>query len=52
MANTVSLVFVGILLIILIWYSSPRQSKYYASFWVESVPIFWWLLFSLLMEIT
>lgn len=51
-ANTVSLVFVGILLIILIWYSSPRQSKYYASFWVESVPILWWLLFSLLMEIT
>jgi len=23
--------------------SSTKQTKYYASFWVESVPIFWWL---------
>jgi hypothetical protein len=51
-ANTISLIFVAILLIILIRYSNTRQSKYYASFWVESVPIFWWMLFSLLMEIT
>lgn len=51
-ATTVSLIFVAILLIILIRYSTTRQTKYYASFWVESVPIFWWLLFTLLMEIT
>jgi hypothetical protein len=25
-----------------------RRSKYYTSFWVESVPIFWWLLLILL----
>ncbi|HZJ35193.1 MAG TPA: hypothetical protein VFD29_01055 [Gillisia sp.] len=52
MANTISLIFVAILLMILIRYSTTSQSKYYASFWVESVPILWWLLYTLLMEIT
>jgi len=51
MANTISLIFVATLLVILIRYSTVDQSKYYASFWVESVPILWWLLFTLLMEI-
>lgn len=50
--NAVSSVFIGILVIILIRYSALRQSKYYASFWVESVPVFWWLLFTLLRIIT
>jgi hypothetical protein len=52
MANTISLIFVGILLIVLIRYSTISQSKYFASFWVESVPILWWLLFTLLIGIT
>lgn len=51
-ANSISLIFVGILLSILIRYSTTRQTKYYASFWVESVPILWWLFFTFLMEIT
>ena len=51
-ANTISLIFVAILLIILIRYSTISQSKYFASFWVESVPILWWFLFILLMGIT
>jgi len=51
-ANTLSLIFVGILLIILIKNSSTTQSKYYASFWVESIPIFWWLFFTILLWIT
>lgn len=51
-ANTISLSFVAILLIILIRYSTISQSKYYASFWVESVPILWWFLFVVLMEFT
>lgn len=25
-------------------FSNPNQSKYYTSFWVESIPIFWWIL--------
>jgi len=26
-------------------FSSTKNSKYYTSFWVESIPIFWWILF-------
>jgi hypothetical protein len=25
-------------------FSSPKRSDYYTSFWVESVPVFWWIL--------
>lgn len=25
-------------------FAGPKRSNYYTSFWVESVPIFWWLL--------
>lgn len=32
--------------------SSVRQGKYYASFWVEAVPIFWFLVVLLSSEIT
>lgn len=27
-----------------IWYASPQRTKFYTLFWVESVPIIWWLL--------
>ena len=27
-----------------IYFSSPKRSWYYTSFWVESLPIFWWLI--------
>ncbi len=30
------------LLLLFLMYSKESQTKYYASFWVESVPIFWW----------
>ncbi|WP_248574861.1 hypothetical protein [Flavobacterium sp. H122] len=29
-------------------FASPKRSEYYTSFWVESVPVFWWLLVLLL----
>ncbi|MEO8515106.1 MAG: hypothetical protein ABI426_00080 [Flavobacterium sp.] len=29
---------------------NEKRSKYYTSFWVESVPIFWWLMVVLLLE--
>lgn len=29
-------------------FSTSSQSKYYASFWVEGIPIFWWIVFWLL----
>ena len=28
-----------------IYFSKPAQSFYFTAFWVESIPIFWWLLF-------
>lgn len=37
----------GILVFItglLLWMTKKKQSKYFASFWVESVPIMWWIL--------
>ena len=34
---------IGILTVLLIQFSSVEQNKYYTSFWVESVPVFWWL---------
>ncbi len=51
-ANRLSLIFVAIPLLLLISFSSTRQTKYYASFWVEGVPILWWLSFTILMQIT
>jgi len=25
-------------------FASPKRSDYYTSFWVESIPVFWWIL--------
>ncbi|MEG9328668.1 hypothetical protein V6B16_12050 [Salinimicrobium catena] len=33
---------------IFVWQAGERQSKYYASFWVESIPIFWLLILFLI----
>jgi len=33
-----------ITLMLFILFANPNRSKYYTSFWVESVPIFWWLM--------
>jgi hypothetical protein len=39
---------ITLILIIIIglftFYASPKKSKYYTTFWVESVPFFWWIL--------
>lgn len=29
---------------IFLWFATENRSKYYTSFWAESIPIFWWLL--------
>jgi hypothetical protein len=39
-----SVLIVSIITVLFIHFSSVHKSKYYTSFWVESVPIFWWLL--------
>jgi hypothetical protein len=36
--------FVGVALLVFLWMSSERQSEFYSSFWVEALPIFWWLI--------
>ncbi|REG98153.1 UbiA prenyltransferase family protein [Flavobacterium aquicola] len=33
-----------IMLMLFIAFANPNRSKYYTSFWVEAVPIFWWLM--------
>jgi hypothetical protein len=33
-----------IMLMLFILFANQKRSKYYTSFWVESVPIFWWLM--------
>lgn len=33
-----------IMLMLFIVFADTNRSKYYTSFWVESVPIFWWLM--------
>lgn len=35
---------VAIIIGLFIRFSSIKNSKYYNSFWVESIPIFWWLI--------
>ncbi len=44
--------FINIIMIVLlclfIVFANTNRSKYYTSFWVESVPIFWWLMLVLL----
>ncbi|MFC2109517.1 hypothetical protein ACFLRU_03155 [Bacteroidota bacterium] len=39
-----STVIIYVLLMFLLGFSSRKQSSYYASFWVESIPVFWYLL--------
>ena len=43
MAKNAFIIFFFIVLIFLMR-SKMNQSKYYSSFWVESLPIFWWLI--------
>ncbi len=39
----INLVMVAILMLFIL-FANPNRPKYYTSFWVESVPIFWWLM--------
>jgi hypothetical protein len=36
---------IAIVIAIFLYFSNENCSKYYTSFWVESVPIFWWLTY-------
>ena len=39
----VNLILVSVIVFFLL-FANEKRSKYYTSFWVESVPIFWWLM--------
>ncbi len=39
---------VGIITVLFIHFTEFKRNKYYTSFWVESVPILWWLLLVLI----
>ncbi|MEX0905082.1 MAG: hypothetical protein WD604_08575 [Balneolaceae bacterium] len=45
------LVFAAILTAVLVQKSVLRQNRYYASFWVEGVPVVWWVLLFLIKSI-
>lgn len=36
--------FISIITIVTIYFASTQKSNYYTSFWVESLPIVWWLI--------
>lgn len=35
---------IAIVVLLFLFFSNEKRSKYYTSFWVESIPIFWWVL--------
>ena len=37
-------ILIAIVIAIAIYFSSIKRSQYYTSFWVESIPILWWIL--------
>lgn len=38
---------IALVLLLLLFFSQPKQSKYYSSFWVESLPLLYYLILSL-----
>lgn len=47
-AHVISMLFVTILALCAIIFATRQQNKYYASFWVEGIPIFWGCILMLL----
>ena len=35
---------IAVIMVLFIHFSSVKRSQYYTSFWVESVPVLWWML--------
>ena len=42
--SSYTILIISITTALFIYFSSVNKNKYYTSFWVESVPVFWWLL--------
>jgi len=41
----------ALITILFLLFSNEKRSRYYSSFWVESIPVFWWLLLLFLNRI-
>ncbi len=50
-AKGISTIIIGGISAGFIVYSNQKQSKYYASFWVEAIPIFWFMILWILCSI-
>lgn len=37
-------IMISLILLVGLWGATSNQSKYYASFWIEGIPILWWVL--------
>jgi len=42
-----STVLISIITLLFLWLSNPDRTRYFSSFWVESIPILWFVLFVL-----
>jgi len=49
-ASFMALIIITILSIVLILGSRPGQKRFYSSFWVESIPVFWYILLLLFAD--
>lgn len=41
---------ITLVIVLFLAFANEKRSAYYTSFWVESVPVFWWLMVVLLVE--
>lgn len=50
-STTEVLINIGISIItsLFLWFSSPEKSRYYTGFWVEAIPVFWFVLIVLFL---
>lgn len=42
----------SLILVIVVYYTKKDQGKYFSSFWVEAIPLLWWLMFVISLKLT
>jgi len=50
-AEIISTILTTTLSLFFLWGTEKEQSKYYCSFWVESIPILWWVILIILTKV-
>jgi len=50
-AEILSVILISTTSLFFLWGTEKEQSKYYCSFWVESIPILWWLLINIFQRL-